>query len=136
MALGDEGAHHARLNGNLVEVFGNQAAILGAPIALATRNVFEEALEGGLALRLIQGLVTGVARIFEFPAGGRGQLESRGLGAGDTGGALESGGGLTRAMAGGDELSEDRVNVVAIRVHAIPDGENSKAAEAGNDAED
>ncbi len=43
---------------------------------------------------------------------------------------------MTGAMASGDELGEDGVNIVAIRVHAIPDGQDSKAAEAGKDTED
>jgi hypothetical protein len=69
MSLRNECAHHTRLNCDLVEVLGDKAAILGAPIALTARNVFKETLEGGLALRLIEGLVTGVARVFELPTG-------------------------------------------------------------------
>jgi hypothetical protein len=41
MALGDECAHHARVNGDIVEILGDEAPIVSAPIALTTRNVFE-----------------------------------------------------------------------------------------------
>lgn len=109
---------------------------MGAPIALAARNIFKQALKSGLALRLVERLITGVARVLELPARGGGQLESRGLGARDTCGALECGRGLTGAMARGEQLSENWVNVIAIGVHTIPDGENGEEGDAGNDAEE
>jgi hypothetical protein len=38
-------------------------------------------------------------------------------------------------MAGGDELSEERVNIVAVGVDTIPDGDNDAVKKARGDAQ-
>ena len=95
------------------------------PVALASRHVLEKTWEGSLALRLIKGFIWSIAWVIPSPAGGRscGLLEPS-FGAGETGGALKCGGCLAGTMAGRDELGEDGVDIVAVGVHAIPDGQD------------
>lgn len=42
---------------------------------------------------------------------------------------------MTGTMTRGNQLCEDGVDIIAIGVHAIPDGENDAAGEASNDTE-
>lgn len=133
VALRDEGASHTGTDPNGVEIFGDESP-LSPPVLLRTRDILEQSWEGGLALWLGQGIVAGIARVFKFPARGDGLLQGS-VRAGETGRALEGSRGLTGTVAGGDELRKDRMDVVAVGVHAIPDGEDNAAGETRDDAQ-
>lgn len=106
------------------------------PVARGAVHVFEKAGESGLALFTVEGFIIGIEFILEAPIGGRrgGLLEeTAGLGAGNAAGAQESGGGLTGAMAGGDQLGQERMDIITIGIHAIPEQQWEAAQAQGQD---
>lgn len=115
----------------MVEIGGGQGGAVEAPVARGTVHVFEKSRKSGLALFTVESFIIGIDVVLEAPIkGGWGWLlEETGLGAGNAAGAQEGGGGLTSAMAGRDQLSQKRMDIVTIGIHAIPE-KQPKAAQA------
>jgi hypothetical protein len=99
------------------------------PKFATARNIFEQPGESSLTLLLVEGFIATVASIFKCPPGGGIVVLETCFGTGEAGRALEGGGGLAGAVASGDQLRKNRVDIVSVGVHAIPEHEDHAEAE-------
>lgn len=135
VAVVDERPRHAVRQWDVVELIRPQIP-LGLPVGCGAVDVLEEPREGAQALVPVEGFVVGVAGRLELPRlGGRQGIDDGLLRAGQTAGALEGSRGFTGAVTGGDELGQQRVDVVPVGVDAIPDDEGGGQTEQREDVE-
>lgn len=123
------------LQGDVIEVLCREVTVI-PPVIHRAKHVFEQARKRSSALSPIEGLIAGVAFVLVAPIGRGGELlEEIRLGAREAAGALEGRGGLTGAVAGRDQLRQERVDIVSVRVHAIPDGHDAEEGHGENHIE-
>jgi hypothetical protein len=93
------------------------------------RNILKQPWERSFALQLIQSFIATVTGIIERPLGVCIVVLETRFGTGEASRALEGCGGLAGAVTGGDELRENRVDIVSVGVHAVPEHEDHTETE-------
>lgn len=133
-AVVDEGPGHALLQRNRIQIVHGDA-VAGLPEGGRPRDVLEQARKRGLAPVSVEAFIAIVAAVLKRPFGGGGRFEGGELGAVETAGALEGGRALAGAVSSGDELGQEGVELVAVRIEAQPAGIEEETGGRGGQAQ-